>query len=376
MVNKLNERKNHAVLIAAVVSAFVFALSALVTGMVLGLNKRSRAESGNSVAKYLLADSANELNHTMSALRLCEREQSARYLCNDGLVFAVRAETALECDNGDWRENRAKEAFLNDVATVLHTKDAMTAVEKADLLYKYSNMFFKHVVYGESFEYDGELVQNQSSRPNDEREEKNPSAVEIEKAEEQIKTALGAEHAKKVGGYDGKIEFDLTRDGKSGYALTEDSKICEFAFEHGRGDEAEVDISTAEKLAEECAEKCGYPQLSVCGTETYGGSVTVKLCRNIDGALACDDCASAVVAGGKVVAFTAGKCECEHKVPKPRIDEATARKEAKGATGEGVLVTRTFEGKERVCYEYRYELEDGVHYVYVCAESGEQMQVK
>ena len=40
------------------------------------------------------------------------------------------------------------------------------------------------------------------------------------------------------------------------------------------------------------------------------------------------------------------------------------------------MVVRKMNGKERICYEYRYELEDGVHYVYVCAENGKQIDIK
>ncbi len=375
MVNKLNERKNKAVLIAALISAFVFILSALVTGMVLGINKRNRVQSeGSRVARYLLADSANELNHAMSALRLCNSEQSARFLCNDGLVFAVRAETALECVNGNWREMQAKEAFLNDVATVMHTKDAMKAVKKANILYKYSDMFFKHVVRGDKFEYNGEIVADGQNGKADERKEK----TDEKSAKSLVMKTLGASRATKSGEFDGKIEFEIERDGRSGYATVVGDKICEFMIEHGGGakDEDGDKNSSAGELAAETAAKCGYPDLSVCSVDGDGGYTVVRLCKKTHGALACDDCARVGVSGGKVVAFSAGNCVCEHDPPEVKVEESEARKNAKGAKGEGVLVTRTFEGEERVCYEYRYELEDGVHYVYVCAENGEQMQVK
>ena len=100
------------------------------------------------------------------------------------------------------------------------------------------------------------------------------------------------------------------------------------------------------------------------------------LCKTIDGAMCRDECASVAISGGEAVAFTAGCCGGDHTVPKAKVDEAKARRAAPDAAGEGVLVSRVYGGRERVCYEYRYELDDGVHYVYVCAENGKQMQVK
>ncbi|MDE7464783.1 MAG: hypothetical protein K2M48_07110 [Clostridiales bacterium] len=381
MVNKLNEKKNNAVMIAAVVSAFLFTLAALVTGMVLGLNKRHRAETNGSVAQYLLVDSASELNHTMSALRLCNQPETAQDLCNNGLVFAVRAETALECVNGEWSESRAKEAFLNDVATVLHTNKPMEAVKKADLLFKYSGMFYEHVTTGKSFEYNGELTADGSAaagKADGERTAIEADEAGKEKAAERIKKALDAETVTHVGGYDGKLEFNVERGGKSGYATIEGDKITEFSFVHGGGaDGGAADEKSARAEAERIAEACGYAGLSVCSTEVKNDYVLVKMCKSIDGALACDECASVVIVGGEAVAFTAGKCNCDHDVPSPKLTEREARRAApEGAKGEGVLVTRVVDGKERICYEYRYDLEDGVHYVYVCAENGKQMQVK
>lgn len=385
MVNKLNEKKNNAVKIAAVISAFVFVLAALVTGMILGINKKHRVESNSSVARHLLVDSASELNHTMSALRLCNREEPAQDLCNNGLVYAVRAETALECVNGEWSESRAKEAFLNDVAAVLHTHEPMKAVEKAELLYKYSDMFYKHVAHGSAFDYNGELTADMSARGAvraDENTDKTSDNSDDEKAvasaTERVKKTLEADKVTHVGGYDGKLQFNVERGGKSGYAVTEGDKITEFSFSHtGGSDGMSSDEKLARAEAERVAEACGYGELSVCSTDVLNNFVLVKMCKNIDGALACDDCASVMVIDGKAVAFSAGKCTCDHEPPAPKISESEARKAApKGARGKGVLVARTVNGKERICYEYKYDLEDGVHYVYVCAENGEQMQIK
>lgn len=379
MVNKLNERKNNAVIIAAVVSAFVFVLASLVTGLVLGINKRHRVQSSNnSVAQYLLVDAASELNHTMSALRLCNGEEPAQDLCNNGLVYAVRAETALECAHGDWDENRAKEAFLNDVAAVLHTNEPMKAVDKADMLYKYSDMFFNHVAHGKAFDYNGELADaaEESGGNADMRSaEKQDEKEGVDTASEVVKKALKADSANHVGGYNGRQQFDVERDGKQGYATVEGSKIVEFSFMHGTGGATDEDI--AKDVAQKTAKLCGYDGLSVCTTEVKDDFVTVKLCKKIDGALACDECATVVISDGEAVAFSAGKCNCDHDVPAPKLEESEARKAApKGAKGEGVLVARKVNGKERICYEYRYDLEDGVHFVYVCAENGKQMQVK
>ncbi len=102
------------------------------------------------------------------------------------------------------------------------------------------------------------------------------------------------------------------------------------------------------------------------------------LCKHYGDALACDDFATVVVHLDTVVAFTAGGCGHEHKdIPPVEKSETEARKAVKDTQGrKGTLVVRNVKGKERVCYEYRVELEDGVHYVYVCAENGKQMEVK
>ena len=101
------------------------------------------------------------------------------------------------------------------------------------------------------------------------------------------------------------------------------------------------------------------------------------MCRSYDGAMACDDSAMAVVGGGKAVAFAAGGCDNKHSdIPTPKVAEGDARKALKSDTSEGRLVVRKMNGRERICYEYRYELDDGVHYVYVCAENGKQIDVK
>lgn len=375
MVNNLGEKRNNGAIIAALVSAFVFALAGLITGLALGLNKRERTKTEVGTARYLLVDAANDLNHTVSALRLCNRPETAQNLCNNGLVFAVRAETALECDNGDWADNRAKEAFLNDMATALHTNDPMKTVKKAEILFKYSDMFYNHVAYGNPFEYNGELEDASGSAASDEADGEADERT-VAAAEEKIKSALGADSVKYDGSFSGRLEFELELGGKAGYATTEGERIIEFAFDHEGGNDG-ADVDGAGDIALRIAKECGYDGLSVCTTETVGGTVKVKLCKNIDGALACDECATVLVKDGAAVAFSAGRCDCEHKVPSPKVTEEKARRAApKGARGEGVLVTRKVDGKERICYEYAYDLEDGVHYVYVCAESGDQMQVK
>lgn len=381
MTNNLNEKQNNRIKIAAVVAAFVFALAALITGLVLGINKRQRQESQDGVARYLLVDAAGELNHTMSALRLCNEKETALSLCNDGLVYAVRAETALECANDDFSENRAKEAFLNDIAAVLHTKDPMQAAKKADMLYKYSNMFYDHVSGGKPFDYNGELAE-QEAKPRALKDEKTDEKTEraeeketINEAESAVKKALKADSVKHVGSFNGRLEFEVEREGKNGYATVEGDKIIEFSFVRGGG--KDVDKNSAEMIAKDTAKLCGYADLNVCSIDINDGFAVVKLCKNIDGALACDECASVVVAGDNAVAFSAGKCNCNHDVPDVKVSESEARKAAPlGARSTGVLVTRKVDGKERVCYEYVYDLEDGVHYVYVCAVNGRQMQVK
>ena len=168
----------------------------------------------------------------------------------------------------------------------------------------------------------------------------------------------------------------MERGGKSGYGIVEGERIVEFSFVHSGGDGDAPSEQEVKRIASECASACGYDGLDVFNVNVKNDFALVMLCRTIDGAMCRDECASVAVVGGDAVAFTAGKCGGDHTVPKAKVGEAKARKSAPNAAGEGVLVSRVYGGKERVCYEYRYELDDGVHYVYVCAESGKQMQVK
>ena len=242
-------------------------------------------------------------------------------------------------------------------------------------------MFYEHVTTGKEFDYNGELTADGSiavDKNDGEKIERKADDAAVDKAAERVKRALGADVVTHIGGYDGKLEFNVERDGNSGYATVEDDRITEFAFVHGGGsDDGEADEKSARAEAERITKECGYDGLSVCSTEVKNDFFLVKMCKRIDGALACDECASVVIVDGEVVAFTAGKCNCDHDVPSPKFTEREARRSAPdGARGEGVLVTRIVDGKERICYEYRYDLEDGVHFVYVCAENGRQMQVR
>lgn len=367
-------KKSYAVIIAAVAVTLTVMISGIITGLVLAVRQRKESAEFNDNAKlmagYLLRDSAGELRGTMSALRLCNDDEPAKNLTRLGLVHAVRAETALECHVDDWAENRAKEQFLNDMATVLHDYTPKQAMELADTLYEFTDKFYESVTQGVSFEYDGQLIPAPDKEPDLEVTEKDKEA-----AAELIKSALALDRSEYVGDYNGHIEFFIERDGHTGYAVTCGEKITEFSFmrdEHGEL----ADKETAKRVALETAKACGYDGLSVRWCEVTGKSVTVIMCKTYDGAEACDDCATAVLFGDTVVAFTAGNCEHEHTdVPKPKINEADARKSAKNGK-DGRLVVHTVNGEERICYEYRYELEDGVHYVYVCAENGKQIEVK
>ncbi len=377
MVNNLNEKRNNIVLIAALISAFVFAMCALITGLVLGISKKYRDKEEYKIARFLLVDAASDLNHTVSAMRLCTEKDPAQNLCNTGLVFAVRAETALECGNGDWNENSKKEAFLNDMAEILHAVDPMKAVEKADVMFKYSTMFYEHVKDGKAFEYNGELATANGEQNPNETDKNEPSDSDVEAAKKLVKNALNTDSERHIGSYAGKIEFDLERGGKPGYAVTEGERIVEFSFAHSGGDGDAIDEKTAANAALDCASRCGFDSLNVCAVDVKHDFALVRLCKNIDGALACDEYASVAVVGGEAVAFSAGHCDCDHTVPKAKFTEQQARRAApKGYRGEGMLVTRKVDGRERICYEYRYDLEDGVHFVYVCAENGKQMQIK
>lgn len=366
-------KKDYAVIIAAVAVTVLVMLGGMISGLVLAVRQRKENadfnDSSKLMAESLLRDSAIELRSTMSALRLCNEVEPAESLNRTGLVFAVRAEAALECQDGDWAENRDKEQFLNDISTVLHTYTAERIMEMADTLYEYSNKFCAWAVDGTEFEYGGELIPALGDQ------DQEVSEQDISAAAELIKTALDADRSDYVGNYGGHIEFNIERDGKMGYAVVCGKKIIEFAY--SRGEASDTDTETAKKVALETAAACGYDGLQVKWCETTGKSVSVIMCKSYDGAVACDDGAIAVVHGGKTVAFTAGGCDKEHKnIPSPKKTEGEAHKSLKRETGNGTLVVRTMNGEERICYEYRYELDDGVHYVYVCAENGKQIEVK
>lgn len=377
MTNNLNEKRSYAVIIAAILSSLILMIGGLVTGLVYAVrehNSGGTTDGGRQMAGYLLSDSAGSLRNSMSALRLCNEPEPAESINRTALVYAVRAETALECHTDDWADNRSKERFLNDISTVLHSYTPEQTIEISDKLYEYSDMFYKSVTGGEQFEYDGELVgsigENGGEHADTEITEEDKAA-----AQKLISSALNTERAEYVGDWNGHIEFYIERNGKTGYALVCGDKIIEYSFIRGEAGE-QTNTETAKQIALESAAACGYKNLAVKWCEVTGRSVSVLMCKTYDNAMACDDYATAVVYGGETVAFTAGNCDCEHKnIPTPKKSEREARRATRSGDA-GTLVVRTMNGEERICYEYRYELEDGVHYVYVCAESGKQIEVK
>lgn len=371
MKNDLNERKSYALVVAAVAASAVTILAGLITALCFTVREKTRPV--DPISQNLLVDAAGDLNHTLSALRLCVEPEPAREVGKTALVFAVRAETALECVNGQWIESRDSEAFLNDVATVLHSEDPLDAVGKSEQMFEIATRFYDHVSSGAEFSYNGELTGEQGGVGDDVP----ATDDQVAEAREFITEKLGVDRATFIGAYDGRIEFDLDRDGRSGYGVVKDGRIIEFSFAHsGSGDGEDLDRERTIALALECAKLCGFDGLEVFNTDIKHDYGIVKLCKRIDGAMACDECASVAVVGDTAVAFTAGKCEGDHQVPTVKVKEPDARRAAPDAKGDGMLVTRTVNGRERVCYEYRYDLEDGVHFVYVCAENGKQMQVK
>lgn len=375
MTNDLNEKKSGAVVLAAIICAFIVALCGLTAALTVSIMRRVNGGTGSGTAQRLLIDAAADLNHSVSALRLCNEEEPARELVNTALVFAVRAETALECENGNVYDMREKEAFLNDIATVLHTKPPLESAGVAEKMYEFSKMFYEHVASGGEFSYHGELVE---SAGDDNGENTDVTDEQKAAARELISSVLGTDRADFIGGFGDRLEFDLERNGKSGYGVVEGERIVEFSFAHsGHGAYGEdIDIEDAKRIAIDCAQKCGFDGLDVFNVDAKGDYALVLLCRSIDGAKCRDECAAVAVTGGEAVALTAVKCGGDHIVPEVKVDEMSARRAAKGASGEGILVSRVYGGRERVCYEYRYELDDGVHFVYVCAENGKQMQVK
>lgn len=373
-MNNRKINKGYGVIIAAVAVTVAVIIGSIASGFVLAVRQRNESaefnDSSKLMAQSLLRDSATELKRTMSALRLCSEPEPAESLNRTGLVFAVRAETALECHDDDWADSRAKEQFLNDISTVLHTYTAERIMQMSDLLYEFSDKFCDWAIDGKEFEYNGELIPSTGGDHDQEIGEDDIAA-----AAELIKTALDADRADYVGDYGGHIEFNIERDGSSGYAVVCGKKITEFSFV--RGEAVETDIEQAKKIALQTAERCGYPDLEIEWSEVTGRSISVIMCKSYNGAMACDDSAIAVVYGGKTVAFTAGKCDAKHEnIPSAGVAEKQARKALVRDTDDGRLVVRTIDGKERICYEYRYQLDDGVHYVYVCAENGKQIEVK
>ncbi|MCM1368578.1 MAG: hypothetical protein NC184_07205, partial [Roseburia sp.] len=322
MVNDLNEKRSNAVIIAAIVTTLVIIVGGLVSGLVLAVRRRGETSAEKDpLARFLLVDSAQSLMGSMSALRLCNEEEPAADIGKTALVFAVRAETALECDGADWEGNRSKESFLNDVATVLHTYDVRQTIEMSDMLYEYSAKFYDSVTNDTEFDYNGELTGGAT-----EEEGEAPTQAQIDAAAARVEEALGAT-AQFVGAWNGHLEFGIERDGGYGYAIVCGDKIPEFSFMREQNvEDADADYSG---IALDCARKCGYDGLTVRYADRVGSSVAVIMCKELDGALACDGPASAVVYGGKVVAFSAGDCDCEHNdVPKAKRSEAEARRAA------------------------------------------------
>lgn len=370
MINNLNEKRHNGTIIAAVVSALVVLIAGLTAALALTIQTLSRRSEprteqpvGPQMSHYLLVDAAAGLKQTTSALRLSNSEDSAVGTAKQALVYATRAETALECEEGDWDAGRTKEAFLNDVAALLSRSNPMHAVEKADELYRLSVAFYDSINGSGEFIYDGELGEKTSD---EQAEASDPQA-----AAELVKSVVGGD-PQLIGSYDGRHEFSIDLDGNDGYATVKDGKIIEFSFSHSGG---ESDSAKAEQLALEAAKACGFDNLYVYGIEKSDGGLSVKMCCSCGGALCRDECAVAVVSGDKVKAFTAGKCGTHHELPSAKYTEAQARENAPDG-GEGRLVTLNDGERDRICYEYRYELDDGEHFVYVCAENGKQMSLR
>lgn len=376
MTNRLDERKSsYAVIIAAVVTSLVIMVGGMASGLTLAVRVRreSEAMSGEkAMAGYLLTDSAYNLKTSMSALRLCNEDEVADDLCHAALMHAVRAETALECYYGEWADARNKEAFLNDISAVLFSAEPGELMEKSDVMYEYASRFYDCVTSGEEFEYNGELM---SAKQND--HEDDITDDDIASASEVVKKGTSADKIEYLGDWHGHIEYHIEVDGASGYAVVCGDKVIEYSLMREDGGVA-TDEDEAKKVALSASEACGFGGLTVKRCYSTGSSVVVGMCKSYHGALACDDCATAVVYGGKVVAFSSGECEHEHKnIPSVKKTEEEARNALKDAQGKtGTLVVRTVGGRERVCYEYTVELDDGVHYVYVCAENGRQMEIK
>ncbi len=372
MVNNLNEKKNTAFIIATIITTLAIMFGGVISGLVLAVRERHMQDAGgNNISRHLLVDAAYGLRDRMSALRLCIEAKPAEAINKTALVHAVRAETALECDGGDYAENRSKEAFLNDISTVLHSYDTTVTIEMSDKLYELSTRFYEAVSEGVEFVYDGELITGES----DGEPIPPPTDEEIAEAAEFVKKALSASVADYIGAWDGHMEFNTERNGRTGYAIVCGNKITEYSFMRTEsGDETDTD--RAKDIALKAAAACGYDDLVVKASERVGRSIAVIMCRDFDGALAADDLSNAIVYGGEAVMFTAGGCDREHNdIPTAKKTESEARRSAAGG-GEGTLVVHSLDGRDRICYEYRYELDDGVHYVYVCAESGKQIEVK
>lgn len=368
MTNKLNNDKSGRYVAAALICAFVFTLTALITGMVLGLNKRERVlpSQDRSVSHFLLVDAAAELNGSTSALRLANAPESAKDVLESARMSAVRAETALECEGGECYACREKEAFLNDAIRILASP--ALAMKNADALHRYSNDFYVSVRDGGDFRYGGELGENS------EEATETPKQTEEEKAKKLAEKVFGAT-AEHIGSYGGTARFSVTAGGAEGYVAVCGDRITEYAFPYLPDGDTDASGGAGD-VAVKAAEALGYADLSVYSTEISGGAVKVKLCKTVDGALCRDECACVIVSGGKPVAFSAGKCGAEHKLPVPKVGEEKAREQAPAGSGAGRLVT-TFDGeRDRICYEYAYELDDGTHYLYVCAESGNQMNIR
>lgn len=379
MTNKLNEKKSMLVPVAIIVS-LLFALSGLTVGMIFSVRLRLMEDERNEarMSAYLIVDASNGLRSKASALRLCNNEETAEKVMEEALVYAVRAETALECDGGVWCECRAKEAFLNDAVSLLSGKTSV-AMQKSDVLYAYSTALCSSYENSTEFEYNGELADGNTASADEEE----PTQADIEKAKEKIAKTLEADTVEYIGHFGGKTEFDITVGDRHGYAEVCGDKVCEFALSGGATSSDKTEnaggagsAESDEEVALATAEKCGYDGLKVYSSSTVGGVTTVKLTHEIKGAACRDECASVLIESGKPIGFTAGQCENGHTLPSVKVKEIDARKNAAGADFEGRLVTTNDGTRDRVCYEYAVECEDGVHYVYVCAENGEQMQVR
>lgn len=367
-MNKRYIDKNYVLIAVAVSVTLAVIIAGLITAVVF--TARARQNDDNDYAVTIYIDSVSSLNREIDKLVLCKETEPRKKVASSALIAAARCQIALDLTGLDYHSAIARQEFFNDAIAVLSGDDATVAQYAASLKSACAQLLWSGL--GGEFAYTSILQQHNAAR--DEIEE-GDSGEREKTALQAVQNRLNAS-GEIIGDYGGKIRLEITRNDSSGYAVVDDGgRVCEFAL-FGTDENNPEENSIGTQRAVEIAKDCGYSQMRVYEVETIGEDgegITVKLCKDFDGALLIDECVTVSLSSNHTALRAAD--ECKHSKLDVSVSEKQAR-EYMGCDECGVLVIHRHNGEDRLCYEYVLKADSGSRRVYVCAQNGKQIGVE